>query len=124
MLEVAEHVQSPFGVFMFAGSYEVVIIPNDRSNRNLVELGIQQSRAVLLQKERGDLIPPPTGNQCAGCRLGYPLFNVPGESDRHLDVVPGEYTPRYDARKRERHSVCGDRFGWCPSHGKWKEIGE
>jgi hypothetical protein len=123
LLEVAEQVQAPFGIFMFAGSYEVVIVPNDRSNRSLFERGLEQSRELVRAKERGFLPQSPEGNQCTGCGLGYPRIHEPGVSDGHLVILQGAYTPRYDANKRERHSVCGDRFEWLPRHDKSDELG-
>ena len=63
LLEVTEQVQAPFGVFMFAGSYEVVIVPNDPSNRSLFERGLERSLHVLgVQK-----ITRPHPDSRAGC---------------------------------------------------------
>ena len=123
LLEVAEQVQAPFGVFMFAGSYEVVIVPNDPRSRSLFERGLEQSRELVLAKERGFLPQAPEGSQCSGCGFGYPRIHEPGVSDGHLVILQGAYTPRYDADKRERHSVCGDRFEWLPRHDKSDELG-
>lgn len=116
LLEWCERAQSPFGIMLFAGSYDAVIIPNNARNQAIFRDGLLQARAVIIASEAGVPPPPPTRNQCHGCPLGYPKVFRPGTTDEHLEVLPGAFTPRPGVDKREYHSVCGDRFEWLPLH--------
>lgn len=117
LLEKCEGAQSPFGVMMFADTYEVVIVPNNHANQLLFEEGLLQTREILRQIELGMAVGEPTRNQCRGCPLGKPRKYEPGKSDKHIGVLPGSLTVASKRNsKQQYHCVCGDRFGWLPPH--------
>lgn len=117
LLEQCEGGRSPFGVMMFADTYDVVIIPNNHANQLLFEEGLLQTREILRQIALGIALGEPTRNQCEGCPLGKPRKYEPGVSDKHIGVLPGSLqTAGNPKRKQKYHCVCGDRFGWLPRH--------
>lgn len=116
LLEWCERAQSPFGIMLFAGSYDAVIIPNNARSQAIFRDGLLQARAVIKAADAGDPPGLPTRNQCVGCPLGYPKAFRPGETDAHLSVLPGSFTPRTGVDGRGYHCVCGDRFEWLPPH--------
>jgi hypothetical protein len=111
LLESQERARSPFGVILFAGTYEAVLVPNDRRSWSIFREGLLLARRVITDAEQGEWPEPPLHNQCRGCPLGYPRRD--GQSP---ELARGAYTPRRDAQGREYHSICGDRFMWMPLH--------
>jgi hypothetical protein len=118
LLEVTERAQAPFGVFIFAGSYDVHIVPNSAANRRLFHDGLRLARQMLTDAQTGRRPGPPDGNQCIRCPYGLPLVRKPGKTDLHLAVLRCAYCPSRGADKKDYHSVCGDRFKWIPPHEK------
>jgi hypothetical protein len=120
LLEWCERAQSPFGIMLFADSYEAVISPNNARSQAIFREGLLQARAVIIAAEAGDPPGPPTRNQCKGCFWGYPKVFRSGTTDRHLADLPGAFTPRKGVDGKY-HSVCGDRFEWLPPHQRVEE---
>lgn len=117
LLEQCEGGRSPFGVMMFADTYEVVIVPNNHTNQFMFEEGLLQAREILRQVALGIALGEPTRDQCRGCPLGKPRKYEQGKSDKHIGVLPGSLTLASKRNsKQEYHCVCGDRFGWLPPH--------
>jgi hypothetical protein len=123
LIETVERGQAPFGIFMFAGSYEVHIVPNSQSNKRLLSRGLEQARRVLEEEKAGRLPEAPDASCCRDCPFGKPRVRRLGVTDKHLGVIKGAYTPRKGADGRMYHSVCGDRFEWCPPHRRAQEKG-
>lgn len=117
LFEKCENARSPFGIMMFADTYDVVIVPNNRANQLLFEEGFLQAREILRQVALGLALGEPTRNQCHGCPHGKPLVYVPGTTDAHIGELPGSLQLVGSSKRKERyHCVCGDRFGWVPPH--------
>jgi hypothetical protein len=123
LVESVERGQAPFGVFMFAGSYEVHIVPNSPSNQRLLSRTLEQACKVLEEAQAGKLPEAAPANCCRECPLGKPRVHRVGVTDKHLGVIKGAYTPRTGIDGCEYHSVCGDRFEWCPPHRRAEEKG-
>jgi hypothetical protein len=121
LIETVERGQAPFGVFMFADSYDVYIVPNSQAAQSLFRRGLEQTRKVLERVKAGDLPQPAPASHCLNCPLGKPRVHRPGVTDQHLSILPGSYTPQLGADGREYHSVCGDRFEWLPPHARAEE---
>lgn len=124
LLEQCEGGRSPFGVMMFADTYDVVIVPKNDTNQYMFEEGLLQAREILRQVELGIALGEPTRNQCRGCPLGKPCKYEPGKSDKHIGVLPGSLTVASKPNsKQEFHCVCGDRFRWLPPHEDKEAMG-
>lgn len=120
LLEVCERAQSPFGVLMFAGSDECVVIPNTRQYRQESSAALNRYRRFLSGSEHDRGLPAiPRDSRCRGCHLGKPRKYVPFESETLLD---GErLSPML---MDDYHCTCGDRFRWYPPHKEieaWQE---
>jgi hypothetical protein len=116
LIETSEGGESPFGVLMFADSYECVIIPNTAGAKFQFEKAMEDVREFLGVYEGGKFVPTePTDNRCSGCHWGKPCKYVAGETDTILDGNP--LTPlRTKAKNAYFHCPCGDRFHWVPPH--------
>ena len=116
LVETSERAQAPYGIVLFAGSDDAMIVPNTDDQRRLLHEGVRDLQQMLSGVQAGDLPPAPQDNRCAGCPLGKPRVHQPGQTDQHLQVLPGAFTPRTGRDGRRYHSVCGDRFEWVPPH--------
>ena len=130
LIEKCEGRSSPFGVILFAGTHDCVIIPNTAATEMRLELAIIDAQEFLAIQDRGTHIPAaPTDNRCAGCPHGEPRLFQRGASET---VLNGEQLPAYttnsvrksDGRLRGvYHCVCGDRFKWIPPHKEAIRLG-
>lgn len=122
LIENCEGRSSPFGVILFAGSYDCAIIPNSPALQMRGELALADAREFLEIQQRGTHIPAaPTDRRCAGCPYGAPVQFRRGKTESTLgEVKLTPYTTnsvRADGRVRgEFHCLCGDRFKWVPPH--------
>lgn len=122
LIEACEGADAPFGLLMFAGSYDCKLIPNTRENRERLERALGDVRRLLEVERPGQ--PPRTAapgeDRCRGCHLGSPRKYVEGVSEtelggkklRPLVTRP----PGVDKSGPVYHCHCGDRFGWVPPH--------
>ena len=112
--------RSPFGIVVFAGSYDVVLVPNSPNNQTLLHEAFAATRSLLDEFESGMRVPPPDDGRCSGCHLGYPRLHKPG-SDGHLVPLGCKLSLRRGVDGQYYHSRCGDRFGWAPPHDRAAE---
>lgn len=125
LIESNELADAPFGVLMFAGSYDCVIIPNTTKARFEFENALEDVQELFRVHDWGRIPPPqPRGNQCSKCHLGKPRRYLAGRTDTVLNcstLVP------FLARANNGqlfHSPCGDRFrGDLPPHDCAMELG-
>jgi hypothetical protein len=115
LIKTCELADAPFGLLMFAGSYECLIIPNTNAARFQFEKALEDVREFLQELDPEKFVPEPTDNRCSGCHWGEPRPYVPGRTDT---VLKGEPVRPLLTRVRNRdfHSPCGDRFGGAPPH--------
>lgn len=123
LIETAEGAQSPFGVLLFADSYDVFIVPNSPHNQQTFAESLRQTRELIASAMNGDLPSAPDDRCCAQCPIGRPKVFRRGKTDAHLSVLPGAFTPRNGNDGQVYHSVCGDRFERIPPHEKAHEKG-
>lgn len=116
LIETCEGGESPFGVLMFADSYECMVIPNTAGAKFQFEKALEDVREFLGIYEGGKFVPTePTDHRCSGCHWGRPCEHVAGKTDTILNGM--SLTPlRTRAKKKYFHCPCGDRFQWVPPH--------
>lgn len=110
LLEAAEGVDAPFGVVVFAGTDECVIIPNSPENQRRYAVELERLREFLSLVRQGTMLPaPPPASHCHHCPLGQPrkYSAATPTTDGFGRVVPPRLT-------NGKHSPCGDRFNWDP----------
>lgn len=116
LIKSCELGDSPFGVLMFSGSYDCLIIPNSIGAESQLEKAFKHVQELLSVYEGGKFIPrEPTDNRCNGCHWGKPCVYVAGKTDTILNGKP-VIPLRTRAGERYFHSACGDRFQWVPPH--------
>ena len=114
--------EAPFGVILFAGSSNCVIIPNTDTRQTIYERALKGALKFMEPHREGSPpTNPPTDNRCTGCHHGKPRILEPGKSDTVLNGKPlsacTANSVRPDGQFRgEYHSTCGDRFRWTPPH--------
>lgn len=102
LIEQYEKRAAPFGVILFAGTHDCVIIPNSSDRQMRAELALEEVREFMEIQERGTHTPnPPTDHRCAGCPHGFPHLIQRAKNKSEQD---------------EFESLCGKRFGWNPPH--------
>lgn len=114
LVEALEGGQAPFGVLMFAGSYQCLVIPNTPQARAQLNQAIQEFDEFLDLYDRGQArTDNPADNRCRGCPWGKPVgFDK-------ITVLNGRELPPIRIEgisKGDFHCACGDKFNWVPPH--------
>lgn len=130
LIENSEGGKCPFGVILFAGTSECVIIPNLHSLQQRKRRAVEDFNQLLaIQMLSGFEPPAPTDNRCAGCEFGRPREFQLGKSETVLngrELVPCKSESRRSSDGTVRgvfHSDCGDRFRWVPPHRQSEDLG-
>lgn len=112
LLEICERADTPFGILMFAGSDECVVVPNTKQHRQEFSEALNRYRRFFSGSDHDRGHPAiPRDTRCRGCHLGKPRKYVQFESETVLD---GEsLSPML---MDDHHCTCGDRFRWYPPH--------
>ena len=114
--------EAPFGVILFAGTSNCVIIPNTNARQATYERAFKDVVKFLEIHAAGTHIPnAPTDRRCTGCPHGKPREFQRGRSET---ISNGKPLPahtvnsvRPDGQLRgSYHCTCGDRFKWVPPH--------
>jgi hypothetical protein len=120
LVEALEGGQAPFGVLMFAGSYQCLIIPNTPQVQAELKHAIQELGDFLDVYDRGRFIPAePTDERCRGCPFGKP------KRFQETTLLNGQELPPIRIEgisKGDYHCVCGDKFNWVPPHEDTKRL--
>lgn len=119
LIEQCEGRQSPFGVILFSGSYDCVIIPNGKQRQVQLSETLLELRQLLRSLQSENLVPAaPTDNRCDGCHFGKPERSVHEKQETSDNAVV--YAPYLTRRPGNGsvafHCPCGDRFRWVPPH--------
>jgi len=128
LIEACESADAPFGVLMFAGSYDCVLIPNTPETRERLQRALDDARRFIIIHSGGEFAPvAPNDNRCRGCHLGKPRWFVANGSETELDgkKLRPRLTrqPNADKKSPLYHCNCGDRFDWVPPHEHAVELG-
>jgi len=112
----------PFGVILFAGTSDCVIIPNTHARHMLFERAFKSVANFLERQAAGaDRPDPPIDRRCTGCPHGEPRLFQQGKSATILNGKPLAACIAKSVGTDEKlrgifHSNCGDRFEWVPRH--------
>jgi len=114
LIETCEGSKAPFGLVLFSGSYDAVLIPNGRTNMSLLDTTIATARRVLRADTECQHLEAPARSCCKSCPLGSPAPVTENsvtspESNHGVHPVVGLGGQLF-------HSPCGDRFRWIPPH--------
>jgi len=115
LLKVCERADAPFGVLMFAGCYECVVIPNTSRVQFKFRNDLEDARQFVAKVEREGYEPPaPNDNRCNGCHQGKPRRYVPGQSETVLNGQTRTPVLTRARNGKHYHSNCQDRFEDAP----------
>ena len=124
LIESCEEARAPFGVLLFARTYDCVIIPNNAAAQSQLDRALHDVREFLRIQQGGKFMPTaPTDNRCRGCDWGEPRKYVRNESET---IVNGNILVPLQTRATDQvtyHSSCGDRFHWIPPHASAIDLG-
>ncbi len=110
LIESCEGGSAPFGILMFAESYDCLIIPNTAAHQADFQRSLAAVREFLQIHASGESIPaPPRDNRCSGCHLGQPRRHTMG-SETILNGVVVEAARTRANNGIIYHCTCGDRF--------------
>ena len=122
LIEKCEGASAPFGVILFSGTSDCVIIPNTNARQMQYDRALKDVLKFLEIQAAGTLIPSaPSDRRCIGCPHGKPRQFQRGKSETISNGKPlPAYTTnsvRSDGQLRGAyHCDCGDRFEWVPRH--------
>jgi len=130
LIEKCQNQSAPFGVILFAGSTECVIIPNTPALQTRCRLALESVQEFLEIQARGTRIPAaPTDKRCTGCPYGKPREFQRGKSESVFNEKPvtpyttNSYRPSDGKLRGTFHCDCGDRFQWVPPHRDAVKLG-
>jgi len=115
---------APFGVILFAGTCDCVIIPNTNTRHTLYDRAFK-SVAKFLERQAAPGVEPlglPTDRRCFGCPHGKPRLYQEGKSETISNGKTLIARTANSVRESDRqfrgafHSDCGDRFSGVPAH--------
>ncbi len=119
LIEKSYTAAAPFGVILFAGTRDCVIVPNSDSRQRMYQQALDDDANFF--DSDSVRTENPADNRCAGCPHGMPRQFRTGKSET---IANGEPIPARvansvwpDGRLRGKfHSDCGDHFRWPPPH--------
>ena len=120
LIEFCTGLESPYGIVLWAGTFEGFAIPNSPKNRKLASRTIQSARRALLNASFTEPSPP-RPHVCESCKIGFPKVYRRGHTETS---IRGSTLPVFDSigeDGRSYHSECGDRFCWIPPHERSEE---
>jgi hypothetical protein len=112
LLETCEGCRSPYGVAIFAGTYDGLTVRNSPGSRKAFHDGLVLARSVVRQSKQRAPAMPTNRNCCLRCPHGYPRT----QAKRPFRALTGYARRGTDGRFY--NSVCGDRYQWVPPHEK------
>lgn len=122
LIESQEGAESPFGILMFAGSYDCLIIPNTLKARSTYRQALEALRELLVSHARELAIAAgPRDNRCRGCHWGAPRR----QTETSQTMMNGKPVSPKLAKGKDgawRHSPCADVFGEIPPHADAIEL--
>ena len=124
LIETREQHPSPFGVILFADSYDAKVVPNNETAQQAFLSTLLDTRLVAGQASEGTEPEAPPHQFCSACPWGYPVRCEKGESPFTSNGRPLPIARKLSLEGTEvYHSWCGDRFLEAPPHNKAVELG-
>lgn len=115
---------SPYGIVLFADSFEAKVIPNHEMTRRLFLHTLLEARETVRSSVEGASPPMPGHRFCSGCHWGFPIPVTKKETPFHANGKPLPVARKVNLERTEvYHSWCGDRFLETPPHAKAVELG-
>ena len=109
LIETCELGDVPFGVLMFAGTYDCLIIPNTAAAQLQFEQALEETREFLQELEKGDSSPGSAVRQSLQrLSIREPRVYVAGQTDTML------------GGSAFRRTACGQRDGRLLSQPLWR----
>jgi len=122
LIESCEGSLAPFGLVLFSGTYDVVLVPNNRANQVAFNSTIKRAHGVLYGDSGRCRPDPPARSACKLCPLGLPVPLSVVDDGTVETIVPLPSHPTIGIGGRRFHSQCGDRFGWIPPHEQAEKL--
>ena len=129
LIEKCQNQSAPFGVILFSGTTDCLIIPNTPALQQKYRVALQKAQEFLEIHAGGKHSPPPapTDNRCTGCPYGKPREFQRGKSESVFNGTPATPFTTNSVRASDGtirgafHCTCGDRFQgvhfqWVPPH--------
>jgi len=122
VLESSLGCESPYGIILFAGSFEgVAVSPSTFQARAALSEAMAVAHSTVIMHDYEQLPPEkPPPSFCKLCPLGNPFESY---SSTNENGYPPNVVSVVGIDGRSYHSVCGDRFQWVPLHEKAFEKG-
>ncbi len=120
LLQTSEAGECPYGIILFGHTFEGFAVPIGRKTDQALKDGLFRARSTIkahLQLGR-EPAPPRTTGRCGKCPHGYPRVFRDSSSLHQLRGAEVQLYGSCGGDKRTYHSLCGDRFLWCPPHDR------
>ena len=104
LIETCEGADSPFGILMFAGSYDCLLVPANALAQSKLDQALREVRDFLRVTAAGKYTPTePQDTRCRGCHWGEPRRYIPGESET---ILHGEVVAPFVTRAANNRHYC------------------
>ncbi|MEZ6127086.1 MAG: hypothetical protein R3C59_00220 [Planctomycetaceae bacterium] len=120
LIETCEGSKAPFGLVLFGGSYDAVLVPNSRPNKILLDTTIATAEKVLRAGAEWQHLKAPASSCCKSCPFGAPV-PVTENSVTTPESNVGVY-PVVGLGGQFYRSPCGDRYRWIPPHERAERL--
>lgn len=118
LIATCERARAPYGIILFADTYDGIAIPVDESSGQELERGLELARRLIRSKRerRADPGPAQDANPCIDCPLGRPRDYHQGETELVIDEITLAAHVTNDINGKPCVSDCGTRYRWVPTH--------
>ena len=108
--------KSPFGIVLFAGGNDVLVLPATRQGQDNYSRVLQEARASMSSFVRRCEAMPAESAACLNCPHGRPeqFSKLKEKTSAPLQTTPVRIVVGISGERY--HSLCGDRFQWIPPH--------
>ena len=125
LISTAERAQAPYGIILFAGSYDGITVPMNDANWSTLERGLEAARTVTRNLDQKRILPEQPNRLaiCKKCLFGRPERYKPGETEVLVGDAVLTATVTDDVNDNPCVSRCGTRYRWVPPHEKAIALG-
>ena len=120
LIATAEQAQAPFGLILFAGTYEAITVPVTETLIVRFQQEFSDAREIIRSHERSRQVPsrPEQISRCLGCPVGEPVLYRPGKTELVIGDIHYAAYVTDDNQSLPHVSTCGTRYQWVPPHKK------
>ena len=118
LITTCERARSPYGIILFADSYNGIAIPVTESSWQELERGLTLARTAIRNRREQHSDPglARNSNPCLHCPLGRPVDYRPGRTELVIDEITLAAFVTNDIHGGPCVSDCGTRYRWVPTH--------